>query len=37
MIEVGGDGVAESPTGGREVVAGEGCGVGGRHDARVGD
>lgn len=37
MIEVAGEGVAESPARGREVVAGEGGGVGGRHDARVGD
>ena len=37
MIEVTGEGVAESPARGCEVVAGEGSGVGGRHDARVGD
>ena len=37
MVEVGGEGIAESPAGGCEVVAGEGGGVGGRHDARVGD
>jgi len=35
MIEVGGEGVAESSAGRCEVVAGEGGGVGGRHDARV--
>ena len=37
MIEVGGEGVAESSAGSREVVAGEGGGVGGRHDVRVGE
>ena len=36
MIEVAAEGVAESSAGGCEVVAGEGSGVGGRHDARVG-
>ena len=35
MIEVGGEGVAESSAGRCEVVTGEGGGVGGRHDARV--
>jgi hypothetical protein len=35
MIEVAGEGVAESSARGREVVAGEGGGVSGRHDARV--
>jgi hypothetical protein len=37
MVEVGGEGVAESSAGSCEVVAGEGGGVGGRHDARVGE
>jgi hypothetical protein len=37
MIEVAGQGIAESSAGGCEVVAGEGGGVGGRHDAAVGD
>jgi hypothetical protein len=37
VIEVAGEGVAESTACGCEVVAGEGGGVGGRHDARVGD
>jgi hypothetical protein len=37
MIEVAGEGIAESPAGGCEVVAGKGGGVGGRHDARVAD
>ena len=37
MIEVTGEGVAKSPAGGCEVVAGEGGGVGGGHDARVGE
>jgi hypothetical protein len=37
MIEVPGEGIAESSAGGCEVVAGEGGGVGGRHDARVAD
>ena len=37
MIEVGGEGVAESSAGSRAVVAGEGGGVGGHHDARVGE
>ena len=36
-VEVGGEGVAESSAGSCEVVAGEGSGVGGRHDARVGE
>ena len=35
MIEVAGEGVAESTTRGCEVVAGEGGGVSGRHDAWV--
>src|ERR1700722_10845562 len=35
MIEVGGEGVAESSAGGDEEVAGEGGCVRGRHDARV--
>jgi hypothetical protein len=37
LIEVAGEGIAESSASGCEVVAGEGGGVGGRHDARVGD
>jgi hypothetical protein len=35
MIEIAGEGVAESSAGRLEVVAGEGRGVGSRHDARV--
>ena len=37
MIEVANEGIAESSAGSCEVVAGEGGGVGGRDDARVGD
>ncbi len=37
MIDVGGEGVAESSAGSCEVVAGEGSGVGGRHNVRVGE
>ena len=37
MIEVGDERVAESSTGHREEVAGEGGGVGGRHDVREGE
>lgn len=37
MIEVADEGIAESSAGSCEVVAGEGGGVGGRDDARVGD
>src|ERR1700724_1967094 len=36
MIEVSGEGLAESSAGRCEVVAGEGGGVGGRHNVRVG-
>ncbi len=35
--EVSGEGVTESSAGSREVVAGEGGGVGGRHNVRVGE
>jgi hypothetical protein len=37
MIEVGGEGLTESSASSCEVVAGERGGVGGRHDARVGN
>jgi hypothetical protein len=37
MIEVRGEGVAESSAGSHEVVAGERGGVGSRHDARMGE
>ena len=37
MVEVAGEGVAESSAGGCEVVAGESSDVSGRHDARMGD
>src|ERR1700733_13821793 len=37
VIEVAGEGIAEAPAGGCEVVAGQGGGGGGRHDARGAD
>ena len=37
IIEVGGKGLAKASARGCEVVAGEGSGMGGRHNARVGE